>query len=286
MKLHIPKPCHEDWNKMTPETQGRFCSSCEKTVVDFTNWSTTDIQQYFAKHYHTKTCGRFKQEQLTQPVEIAISQQEIFHAPQHRYFLFALLIVFGTTLFSCTDERGNRQPISKIKIVDSAINIPGVHMSNVLLGEPASSVKTPMLIADDGITGLIEPPPDSVIKMGKVAPPIEIDDSSNKKMAVLFQDIMPAFPGGHEELRKFLEQNLIYPEMKDPFNGKVIVAFTVDATGYLKNVVIRKGLAPAYDQAAIDAVSKMPRWIPGMQNGKKTDVQMILPIVFPRRELR
>ena len=33
--LYIPKPCHEDWNKMTPTQQGKFCSSCSKQVIDF-----------------------------------------------------------------------------------------------------------------------------------------------------------------------------------------------------------------------------------------------------------
>ena len=35
-QYHIPEPCHEDWDAMTPEEKGRFCKVCEKSVVDLT----------------------------------------------------------------------------------------------------------------------------------------------------------------------------------------------------------------------------------------------------------
>lgn len=35
MKILIPKPCHENWDLMTPDQQGKFCQVCSKTVHDF-----------------------------------------------------------------------------------------------------------------------------------------------------------------------------------------------------------------------------------------------------------
>lgn len=32
----IASHCSESWDQMTPQTRGRFCGSCQKTVVDFT----------------------------------------------------------------------------------------------------------------------------------------------------------------------------------------------------------------------------------------------------------
>jgi hypothetical protein len=68
-RISIENPCHEDWNRMTPETQGRFCNSCEKIVIDFSEMSDSEILQFFNKPKTEKICGRFKSEQLKQKTE-------------------------------------------------------------------------------------------------------------------------------------------------------------------------------------------------------------------------
>ena len=64
MKLSIPEPCHENWNKMTPTERGRFCNSCKKEVVDFSRMNKSQIKEYFLKKAAEKTCGRFGTAQL------------------------------------------------------------------------------------------------------------------------------------------------------------------------------------------------------------------------------
>lgn len=118
MKIYIPEPCHENWATMTPNEQGRFCGSCQKTVVDFTNFTTQDIQNYFAKHFGQKVCGRFNHQQLS-AIHIQIPNTVFSYIPASRKFALALFIVFGTTLFSCTDNNGNIATIEKIEVVDS-----------------------------------------------------------------------------------------------------------------------------------------------------------------------
>jgi len=65
--LYIPQPCHEDWDKMTPETQGRFCASCEKTVVDFSLMTDNELIKFLSKS-KGHLCGRFDSEQLQRPL--------------------------------------------------------------------------------------------------------------------------------------------------------------------------------------------------------------------------
>ena len=47
--ISIPKPCHEDWNKMTPDAKGAFCASCQKSVYDFSNKTDQEIISVFEK---------------------------------------------------------------------------------------------------------------------------------------------------------------------------------------------------------------------------------------------
>lgn len=67
MSIYIPKPCHEDWNKMTPTQQGKFCASCHKQVIDFSLMSDRQILN-FLSHQSGKLCGRFDAEQLQRPL--------------------------------------------------------------------------------------------------------------------------------------------------------------------------------------------------------------------------
>lgn len=62
--LSIPKPCHEDWSKMIPNSEGKFCGSCSKTVVDFTKMSKEEIHSYFKQKSGDNTCGHFYASQL------------------------------------------------------------------------------------------------------------------------------------------------------------------------------------------------------------------------------
>lgn len=114
-KITIPKPCHEDWNKMTPNGNGKFCGSCSKKVVDFTNMMPNEIQVYFQQHGNV--CGRFKNSQLDS-LTIQIPNQILYSQKHyHKIFLLALFIAMGTTLFSCADKNGNKQKIEKVEVV-------------------------------------------------------------------------------------------------------------------------------------------------------------------------
>lgn len=62
-QIKIEEPCHENWNTMTPNAQGKFCGSCAKDVVDFTAMSDKEVISYF-ENYKGSLCGRFNANQL------------------------------------------------------------------------------------------------------------------------------------------------------------------------------------------------------------------------------
>lgn len=92
MKISIPQPCHENWQQMTPNEQGRFCASCQKTVVDFTDWTDKMLIDFLLKN-KTVTCGRF--------TNIQLGKEFISHQPRKRlYYIaaaFSLISLFTQT---------------------------------------------------------------------------------------------------------------------------------------------------------------------------------------------
>lgn len=70
MKLTIPNPCHENWNRMSPAEQGRFCAVCSKTVKDFTAVPDEEIVDAFSQNSEN-VCGRFKTSQLNRDLQFS-----------------------------------------------------------------------------------------------------------------------------------------------------------------------------------------------------------------------
>ncbi len=100
----------------------------------------------------------------------------------------------------------------------------------------------------------------------------------------IFYDVerMPIFPGGDAALYKFLSDNFIYPSQaaEEGVSGTVTVRFVVTKSGEVDQVTVLKGKHPALDKEAIRIVEKLPRFIPGTQNGNVVNVWYTLPINF------
>lgn len=80
----------------------------------------------------------------------------------------------------------------------------------------------------------------------------------------------PQFPGGEEGITQFLVQEVQYPqharEMR--LSGTVIVGFTIDTAGYMKDLEVISSAAPILDEEALRVCKAMPRWEPGEEELK------------------
>ncbi len=95
-------------------------------------------------------------------------------------------------------------------------------------------------------------------------------------------DVLPKFTGGEIAMFDFLGKNIKYPEAaaKDSVQGRVVVKFTVQADGAVKDAEVVESVCPAIDEEATRVVMLMPRWIPGEKDGKKVACSFTLPISF------
>lgn len=110
------------------------------------------------------------------------------------------------------------------------------------------------------------------------------DDStvSNKEKVYQVVEQQPSFPGGREELFKYLAYNVKYPidAAEKKIEGRVLVTFVVEHDGSISNVNVANSVYPSLDKESIRVVSGMPKWIPGKANGKTVRVKYTIPITF------
>ena len=92
----------------------------------------------------------------------------------------------------------------------------------------------------------------------------------------------PEFPGGMDELMKFLQRNVRYPAAAQQagIQGKVEVEFTVKKDGSVSDVKVIRSVNPELDAEAVRVISAMPKWKPGEQRGTPVDARFEMPIVF------
>ena len=95
-------------------------------------------------------------------------------------------------------------------------------------------------------------------------------------------DEPPTFPGGEDELLKFIIDNLRYPmtAAEQSIGGVVFVTFIVETDGAIFNPYVSKGIGGGCDEEALRIVGLMPKWNPGKIKGNPVRVQYEVPIYF------
>jgi protein TonB len=93
---------------------------------------------------------------------------------------------------------------------------------------------------------------------------------------------MPEYPGGMNELMKYIASNTVYPSIarENDIYGIVFVSFVVNSDGKVVDVKLAKGVDRYLDKEAVRVVSTLPAWKPGKQNGKTVRVKYTIPMKF------
>ena len=97
----------------------------------------------------------------------------------------------------------------------------------------------------------------------------------------LTEPTMPKYQGGPEKMFEFIADNLHWPDDDDScIQGRVVVSFIVEKDGSLSDIKVSKSIDPLFDEEAVRVVKSMPKWEPGMWNGKPARVKYCIPIRF------
>jgi len=254
-KITIPKPCHENWNKMTPNENGRFCLSCAKTVVDFTSMLPNEVQHYFIQNENIKICGRFKNTQL-ESITIQIPDRVLYSQTNYsKMFLLALFVSMGTTLFSCADNNGNKNKIDKIEIVNNIEQDENEDVSSCY-GHQIESKKEKKKkdLLNPGFT------------TGNIIISNSIQTGSFNYHTIYNStdlDVLPVPEIGMEKFYAFFAKNFKAPKNMKKFYGKAFIVFVVEEDGSLSNFNIEKNTSIEIGKEAIKILKTAPNWSPG-----------------------
>ena len=108
------------------------------------------------------------------------------------------------------------------------------------------------------------------------------------KAAEIYEAVeKPAVPvGGVEAYGRYLAENQQYPTaaVQQGLQGTVTVAFVVEKTGVVSNVMVPQPLAPALDAEAIRLIKAGPKWTPAQNRGSAVRQRLTIPITFQMPE--
>ena len=90
------------------------------------------------------------------------------------------------------------------------------------------------------------------------------------------------FPGGTEQLIKFLSENIKYPVEceKQGIQGRVVLLIVIDKDGSVTDIKVAKSVHPLLDAEAVRVASSMPHWQPATKDGQPVRIRYSLPITF------
>lgn len=140
----------------------------------------------------------------------------------------------------------------------------------------------------DGVPIDSIPPPPPV--------PEGLEETEGLEEVFVVVEKMPRYPGcenqslaeyelstcATQKMNEFIFRHLVYPpEAKEKgIQGRAIAQFIVDSDGSIKNIKVVRSLGYGTDEAIINVLQSMPKWIPGYHKGNPVAVRFTVPFKF------
>lgn len=125
-KISIPEPCHEKWTDMTASEKGAFCASCQKEVIDFTDF--TPLQVIQSVKNEPNVCGKFRKDQIDNEVSL----------PSRSSFPKVGIAAAAATLLSISTAHAQNDTIPE-KLGEPVVKVDRPHRIGKIKIEPDST---------------------------------------------------------------------------------------------------------------------------------------------------
>lgn len=141
INLSIASPCHQNWDKMDSSTQGRFCNSCEKQVVDFTTMTDGEVLSFLKLNASKSMCGRMAADQVSRPIyKNPLTKNKKWYWPAVAFFF----LMFGksskaqniTGEIAVTEQPAKKNiqepfPVEAVGLMEKAISVKVLNKDGV-----------------------------------------------------------------------------------------------------------------------------------------------------------
>ena len=118
-------------------------------------------------------------------------------------------------------------------------------------------------------------------------PPAAVEEEEEEAAQQIFTVVeeMPEFPGGMNELLKYLAKSIKYPVIaqENGISGRVVLSFVIEKDGTLTNIEVLQAPDRSLSEEAVRVLETSPKWEPGMQSNKAVRVKYTLPVDFQIR---
>lgn len=277
MYIKIAQPCPEDWDNMRPENGSRFCTSCQKSVFDFTDKRPIDMLEKIAGTAGS-ICARAYPAQLNltrQQLEDVIDT--ITREARPRANAFKILLLCSALLTGCDD---GRPPAGSSGPADETVEDM---LTGVVLERPAHIPDTSGEFEDTELLPALgqvppPPPPGGIIV-------VKEDEGELTGDITYVSHSQPEFPGGQAALLEWLSDSIsdVHFKASDFPNGLVgttVVRFVIDENGRIADPVMIRNIthSPKFEAYILDRLMEMPTWTPGFEDGEPVATHYTLPI--------
>lgn len=146
MKITIPKLCYENWETMTPQEKGRFCSVCSKTVSDFTIVPDNEIINVFSNSTE-EICGKFNESQLNRNLQYSYINSV--------FIKFAVGFILTTGGLVSVQAQNITNDTLKVEEIGEVVTVGKNQTKKELLGS-ISVVPRDKLIRENKVESIVE----------------------------------------------------------------------------------------------------------------------------------
>ena len=205
----------------------------------------------------------------------------------------ALLVVLGAFQWSSKEKSTETLQADNFVVVEEEM----VPITTDVPPPPPEAPKEPVVsdiidIVDDDIkvdnTLLLSTEDEGLAITVKdyVAESTYVEEEIEEEVPFAIVEHKPKFQGGDQnDFTKWVFNNIVYPEIakENGVQGRVILQFTVDKDGSVKNVKVLRGVDSSLDKEAVRVVSSSHKWEPGRQRDKPAKVTFVFPVIFQLR---